>query len=145
MLELDTLNTELEKYSEMSTEQANLELNKLRSKAEKRISDTNKRLEIILETVVRFKEDVEETDASVMDKYSNRIYEEVNATINSIEKPSTITLRTLEKYSEETRSALLKQDEVLIKYVKLLKGPKYAKRVKSLSKALQKLNSDLTK
>jgi ElaB/YqjD/DUF883 family membrane-anchored ribosome-binding protein len=145
LLKLETLYSELEKYSELSTEQADIELSKLRSRAEKRISETNKRLDIILETVVRFKEDVEETDINAMDKYSNRIYEEVNLTINSIEKPSKITLRTLEKYSQETRSSFLKQDEVLIKYVRLLKGPKYAKRVKSLSKALQKLNSDLTK
>jgi hypothetical protein len=43
------------------------------------------------------------------------------------------------------RSALLAQDEILIKYVKLLKGTKYKKRVKLLSKSLQKLNNDLSK
>lgn len=145
MIELENLVSELEKYSDLSKSKADLDLGKLRSKAEKRINDTSKRLDIILETVVRFKEDVEIVDASVMDKYSNKIYEEVTNTIKSINRPEKITLRTLEKYSEDTRSSLLKQDQTLIKYTKLLKGAKYGKRVKSLSKALVKYNSDLTK
>ncbi|OLS25798.1 MAG: hypothetical protein HeimC2_17330 [Candidatus Heimdallarchaeota archaeon LC_2] len=145
MQELENLIIELEKYSEISKTQANSDLSKLRSKAVKRVKDTNKRLDIIIETVVRFKEDVDEVEASAMDKYSNKIFETVNLTINKIEKPENITLRSLETYSEATRSAFLQQDAILIKYVKLLKGPKYGKRVKSLSKALQKLNGDLTK
>ncbi len=60
-------------------------------------------------------------------------------------EPNEITLSILKKYSEETRNSLLKQDQVLIKYTRLLKGAKYGKRVKSLSKALVKYNSDLTK
>ncbi|MCE7735828.1 MAG: hypothetical protein GPJ54_13185 [Candidatus Heimdallarchaeota archaeon] len=145
MIELENLVSELEKYSDLSKSKADLELGKLRSKAEKRINDTTKRLDIILDTVIRFKEDVEIVDASAMDKYSNKIYEEVTSTVKSINRPTKITLRTLEKYSEETRSSLLKQDQTLIKYTKLLKGAKYGKRVKSLSKALVKYNSDLTK
>lgn len=145
MIELEDLVSELEKYSDLSKSKADLDLGKLRSKAEKRINDTSKRLDIILETVVRFKEDVEHVDASAMDKYSNKIYEEVTNTIKSITRPTKITLRTLEQYSEDTRTSLLKQDQTLIKYTKLLKGAKYGKRVKSLSKALVKYNSDLTK
>ncbi len=145
MQELDNLRNELERYRELSNKQADIDLSNLRSKAEKRVRETNKRLDIILETVVRFKEEVDETDSSAMDKYSNKIYSSVNSTINSIERPEVITLQTLETYSEATRNSFSEQDAILIKYVKLLKGPKYGKRVKSLSKALQKLNGDLTK
>lgn len=145
MQELENLRNELERYRELSNKQADIDLSNLRSKAEKRVKETNKRLDIILETVIRFKEEVEEGDSSAMDKYSNKIYTSVNSTINSIERPEDITLRTLENYSDATRTSFSEQDAILIKYVKLLKGPKYGKRVKSLSKALQKLNGDLTK
>ncbi|MDH5402737.1 MAG: hypothetical protein OEY49_09620, partial [Candidatus Heimdallarchaeota archaeon] len=140
----DTLRKELDHFIEIVEDKADKEMSGLRNKAEKRMKDTDKRLSNILNDGGNFKEEITQ-DTQVMDKYSHKIFETVESTINQIIKPEKINLDSLEKYTETCRSALNEQDQILIKYVKLLKGPKYKGRVKALSKSLLKLNGDLTK
>jgi hypothetical protein len=141
---MEAARSELRHYLELAKERADNDLKGLRSHAEKRIRETDKRLAIISENGEFFQEPIDE-NSSAMDKYSQKIYEVIEQTISDIIKPDKLNLRTIEQYSDTARSALLAQDEILIKYVKLLKGTKYKKRVKLLSKALQKLNNDLSK
>jgi uncharacterized protein YukE len=144
LTDMEAARSELEHYLEIAKERADNDLKGLRGNAEKRIRETDKRLAIISENGILFQEAIDD-NSSAMDKYSQKIFEVIEQTISEIAKPEKLNLRTIQQYSDTTRSALLTQDEILIKYVKLLKGTKYKKRVKLLSKALQKLNNDLSK
>ena len=141
---METTRQELQKFLEIAGTHADNKMKGLRSKAEKRLRETDKRLIHISENGELFNESIDE-NSGAMDKYSQRIYDKIDETINSLEKPEKFSRRNLEDYAESVRNAMLAQDEILIKYVKLLKGTKYKKRVKSLSKSLQKLNGDLAK
>ncbi|MCY3410879.1 MAG: hypothetical protein INQ03_04495 [Candidatus Heimdallarchaeota archaeon] len=134
----------LEEYQLKFREEADNILKKERSKGKKLLQDTNKRLNVIKEDGDKFFEEIT-PDSGTQEKYSMRIHEVVHSTIDSIVIPERITKSSLELFAKGTRNALHKQDEILIKYVSLLKDQSYKRRVKSLSNSLKRLNSDLVK
>ena len=123
MIELTEFEENLKSYLEISEEKADKQLSKLRSNAEKKIRDTERRLTNVVEDSEHFKEIIT-PDTKAMDKYSQKIYDTISEIIETIAKPKKITLRKLNEYIEKTRAALIEQDKVLIKYIKLLKDKK---------------------
>lgn len=134
----------LNEFFQLSSIAAQKELAKLRGKAEKKFKETYKRIEIVYETGKAFKENVAIESSTAMDKYSHKIFERIQETFNAASPPEKFNLHNLQRFSDDFRKELADQDEVLIKYVSLLKGSKYAKKVKQLSKSLQKMNKELT-
>lgn len=143
MKEIKDYKAELEQYKTISEKYADEEMSKLRSKADKKIDDVEKRLSDVLEDGEEFKEIIT-PETKAMDKYSHKIYETMNETIGDLKRPEKIKLTTLNKYTNDFRKALEDQDKVLVKYVKLLKDRRYKGRVKSLDKSLKRMIKDLS-
>ena len=139
---LSELRSDLQNLFQIADDNASRELSKLRSNAEKKIRDVNRRLDNLGEASTEFEETITE-DTNVMDKYSQNIYDKIQETIENIEQPSNISLRTLESYLNSIRQGLAEQDKILVKYIKLLKDRKYKGRVRSLDKSLMRLLKDL--
>lgn len=139
---LDEFRGDLNKYRSVAESYADNQLSRLRSNAEKKIRDVQRRLDNLDEDSEEFRENITE-DSNVMDKYSQKIYEQVQDTLDRIELSDNISLRTLNRYVESIRDALKEQDKILVKYIKLLKDRKYKGRVKSLDKSLNRLLKDL--
>ncbi len=144
MKSINDISLNLKNYQEKVEIEAEGKLKKYRNKGKKMIEDTLKRLEVIKEDGAKFKVDLG-PDTTAQEKYSMKIHEIVNSTIESIVEPEKIIKKSLNLFADGTRNALHKQDEMLIKYVSLLKEPSYKKKVKSLSNSLKRLNKDLTK
>lgn len=120
------------------------QLKKYRNKGKKLLEETVKKLDIITEDATKFKVEINK-DSSAQEKYSQKIYQQVKETNESLVLPEKITRRNLNNYAEAVRNSLHKQDEVLIKYVSLLKDSSYKSKVKSLSNSLKRLNKELSK
>ncbi len=144
MKNLDVTIQELQKEKEQLQKIAEHQLSKIRNKAQKLLKAVEKRLDMIREDGEKFKVIIT-PETGTLDKYSHRIYEVIQQTLGDIVLPDNINHYTLQEYAENTRNALRSQDEILIKYVKLLKDKRYKPRVKALSRSLTKLNSDLEK
>jgi len=139
---LEQFRQDLLKYRDIAEVYADEEMSKLRSQADRKLRDVGKRLDNLRSDSSEFEENITD-DSNAMDKYSERIYERVQETLDSVPELSKITLRNLNHYVQTIRDNLAEQDKVLIKYVKLLKGSKYRSRVRSIDRSLKSLNKDL--
>lgn len=145
MDQLDEIVELLESLQKKSSHTADQAMSKLRDKADSRYKNVEKRLHNMLQTAEPFKYLGELEEASAMDKYAHKIFETVQGTVDAHEKPDKFTLRVLENVIEALRQDMADQDQQLIKYVKLLKGKKFEKKLKPLSKAIVKMNDDLVR
>ena len=139
---IDDLREEFTNRYATLSKKADSELHGLRNKAKRLVENSNKRILLIEEEGGKFSEVIDK-ESPVEDKYSQKIYEVVIETTGKIEVPEDVTFRNLNLFVKTSRDALSAQDETLIKYVKLLKKKKFKPRVKSLSRALGKLNGEL--
>lgn len=144
MSKIEDLESSLKQHMIQLENEADNKLKKIRFKGKKLIQNTNKRLSIIKGDGAKFEENIT-PDSTAQEKYSHKISEVVLSTVNSIDIPENITKSSLNQFATGTREVLFEQDQLLIKYVSLLKEKSYKDRVNSLGKSLKRLNKELIK
>jgi len=134
----DAILGELERHREKAKETASQKLAKPRKTANaKFLKNLDRAFEYMLRDAEDFNvEEYNEKTASVQEKYSQRMYNNLIEVIEKVKKPNSITLRALDNYFEEIDELIVDLNAIFRKYVKLLDRT-FTAKVKTLDRSFR--------
>ena len=134
----DAILGELERHREKAEEVASRELAKPRKTAKtKFLKKMDRAFEYMIRDAEDFNiEDYNEKKASVQEKYSQRMYNNLIEVIEKVQKPEVITLRALDNYIDEIDELIMDLNDIFRKYVKLLDRT-FTAKVRTLDKSFR--------